>query len=272
MDGGSTDETVDILESYGGISELKWISEPDGGVVDAVNKGFKALTGDIVGVQSSDDLYLPGAFLKAVQYFLDLPEINLIFGNAEYIDEGSRVFGRSHIEGYSLNNYFSRRTSIFQSSAFFRSTILQSNSGWNKKYSYVADNELWLRICMSGGVKKIDNVLSRYRYHSEQRDVEKERIKNDWRSMIVDSQDVWKLPFSNRMAARCGIYRTFLSCTDETKWLRRTWYSYIAVCLYPPIYTELDKRDLIFGYRPIRNALSRIKQKLMPILSRNLMQ
>lgn len=271
MDGGSSDETVNVLESYGDIPELKWISEPDDGVVDAVNKGFKELTGDIVGIQSSDDFYLPGAFLKVAQHFLESPEINLIFGDAEYMDEKSKVFGRNRAGGYSLNNFLSRRTSITQSSAFFRSTVLQCNSGWNNKYSYVADNELWLRICVSDGVKKIDNMLSRYRFHPEQRDAEKERIMSDWRSMIADSQDVRKLSFSSKMASRCGIYRTFLSCTDETKWLRRTWYSYIALSLYPPIYAGLDKRDLMFGYRPIRSVLSRIKQKLIPILSSNSM-
>ena len=62
MDGASTDNTVDILKSFGDIPELRWVSEPDQGVVDAVNKGLRLARGEIAAIQSSDDFYLPGAF------------------------------------------------------------------------------------------------------------------------------------------------------------------------------------------------------------------
>jgi glycosyltransferase involved in cell wall biosynthesis len=268
MDGGSSDETVEILKNFGNIPELSWVSEQDNGVVDAVNKGLKAISGDIVGIQSSDDCYVPGTFSTVARYFQDSQKTNILYGNVEYIDKNSNLIGRSHVADYRLNSFLSRKSSIFQSSAFFRGSILRDLPGWNQRYSYVADNEFWLRICIAGGVIKIDRVLSRYRYHPEQRDVEKKRIKNDWASMIAESKAVMDLPFSSRMAARSGVYRTKLSCTKENNWLRRSWYSYLAVLLYPPIYSELDKRDLKIGYRPVRSVLSRIKQKLVPIVTK----
>lgn len=269
MDGGSSDETVDVLESYGDIPELNWVSQPDNGVVDAVNKGFSAATGEIVGIQCSDDVYMPGAFRKIIKNFMCYPDMNLIFGNAEYIGEDSVAFGRSFIAEYSLNNFLSRRVSIFQSSAFFRRRFLCENAGWKQEYSYVADNELWLRICMSGGVKRINDVLSRYRYHSNQRDVEKKKIMNDWKSMIADSEDVQELPYLSRSAAKCGVYRTYLSCIEESKWAIRSWYSYMALFHYPEIYPVIDKRDLKPGYRPVRNLLSKMKQKLQSVTTLN---
>ena len=60
LDGASKDETVEILRSYDA-PELRWWSERDRGVVDAVNKGLARASGEIIGIQSSDDTYLPGA-------------------------------------------------------------------------------------------------------------------------------------------------------------------------------------------------------------------
>src|SRR6185503_12008114 len=68
LDGASTDETVQVLSSYEGVPELTWVSERDGGVVDAVNKGLMRARGEIIGIQSSDDLYLPGAISAAVEF------------------------------------------------------------------------------------------------------------------------------------------------------------------------------------------------------------
>src|SRR4029078_10041925 len=59
VDGGSNDDTVDVLKSYGDLPELRWTSEPDTGVADAVNKGFARARGEVIGIQSSDDWYAP---------------------------------------------------------------------------------------------------------------------------------------------------------------------------------------------------------------------
>src|SRR5262245_47637775 len=67
VDGGSTDETIDVLKAYGNLPELQWTSEPDHGVADAVNKGFQRARGDVIGIQSSDDWYTPGAVAAAVE-------------------------------------------------------------------------------------------------------------------------------------------------------------------------------------------------------------
>src|SRR5258707_75495 len=82
----SKDDTVPVLQSFGTRPELKWWSEPDHGVVDAVNKGLARATGDIIGIQSSDDLYLPGALSIAAAELLEDPELVLVYGDVEYID------------------------------------------------------------------------------------------------------------------------------------------------------------------------------------------
>ena len=81
MDGASTDNTVEVLKSFGDIPELNWVSEPDDGVVDAVNKGFAKARGEIAAIQSSDDYYLPGAVRAAVDLLGSDPDIHFVFGD-----------------------------------------------------------------------------------------------------------------------------------------------------------------------------------------------
>ena len=73
IDGGSTDETVSILKSYG--NRIFWISEPDSGQSDAINKGWKRATGEILTWLNSDDVYLPGAIAKAADYLQRHPNV-----------------------------------------------------------------------------------------------------------------------------------------------------------------------------------------------------
>ena len=266
VDGGSSDETIDVLRSYDAEQELSWISEPDGGVADAVNKGFSLVTGNIVGIQSSDDLYLPGAFVKVAAIFEGDSDLQLVFGEADYIDEDSCVRGKSNIGEYSLLAFLSRRSYILQSSTFFRKGMVDQLGGWKSEVSYVADKDFWLRICMCEKVKSIPDVLSQYRRHSKQRDMQKERIAHEWSKMIRMSPDIRDMSVVTRMAARSGVYVTRAHYTDDSRWIRKSWYTYLALICCPSLFETLDKRDIRIGYRPIRKTLSRLKKLLLRIM------
>jgi len=260
IDGGSRDETLDVLKSYEAHEELSWISERDGGVTDAVNRGFSLVTGDIVGIQSSDDLYLPGAFAKVASTFGSDTELKLVFGEAEYIDEDSRIRGKSNVGQFSLLAFLSRKSYILQSSAFFRQSVIAQIGGWKSEFSYVADNEFWLRICMNEKVKSIPDVLSQYRYHSKQRNTQKERIAHEWSAVIRTSSDIRDMPAIGRLAAQGGVYVTRAHNTDDSRWIRKSLYTYLALVCYPSLFEVLDKRDIMTGYRPVRKIFSKIKR------------
>ena len=89
VDNCSTDGTVEILKKY---PFLKWISEPDKGQTDALNKGFRKATGDIIAYLNSDDQYCPGVFLTVADYFLEHPECKWLCGNVIFTDSKGTVY------------------------------------------------------------------------------------------------------------------------------------------------------------------------------------
>ena len=82
-DGGSTDETIDILKEY---PHLIWFSESDRGQSHAINKGLDKAKGDIIGWLNSDDYFLPGTFSKIMEVFINNPELDAIFGDINIVD------------------------------------------------------------------------------------------------------------------------------------------------------------------------------------------
>jgi glycosyltransferase involved in cell wall biosynthesis len=101
MDGGSTDDTLDILRSYGG--RLIWRSAPDSGQAEAVNRGFRLAKGDILGRVNSDDTYLPGTVKAAVGHLAANTETAVVYGDAYYIDEKIAITGTYPTEDFSLS-------------------------------------------------------------------------------------------------------------------------------------------------------------------------
>jgi glycosyltransferase involved in cell wall biosynthesis len=264
IDGGSTDETLEILSSYDGRPELKWWSEPDEGVTDAVNKGLTRASGEILAIQSSDDLYLPGAIQTAVDAMMKQPEVALVYGDVEYIDQDSAPLGEDVLTPFDLNRYLGRFSYIPQPSAFFRASAAQKVGGWRRQISYVADADYWLRIATSHDVKKLDRMMARYRYHPNQRDTQRAKIARDWEQAIRDLIASVPLTGSYKRNALMGIHLAKYRYTPESNWVRRTHHLYQAALANPRgvIDPAFPKRELLVGRTPIWKLLSRTKRAL----------
>jgi glycosyltransferase involved in cell wall biosynthesis len=263
FDGASNDGTVEVLKSYDSNPELQWWSEPDRGVVDAVNKGLALARGEIVAIQSSDDVYVPGAFSAVVTAFRETPALGLVYGDVEYIDASSRTGGRTHLPPFTLHEYVGKLTYIPQPAAFFTAEALHATGEWLPDISYAADAEFFLRMAMHFPVKKLDRILARYRYHEEQRDTALERIQRDWKTAIepLTRSDDRRL----RRYARASIDLTCIRYTPESQWVRRTKAAYHALMVNPAVIRSADFRairDLLPGRYPIWRLLSRIKRRL----------
>jgi glycosyltransferase involved in cell wall biosynthesis len=263
IDGASKDDTVAVLQSYGSRPELKWWSAPDHGVVDAVNKGLARAAGEIIGIQSSDDLYLPGALSVAAAELQADPGLALVYGDVEYIDAHSNTTGATRLPPFDFREYAGKLTFIPQPSAFFTAAAARAAGPWREDVSYAADAEFYLRIVASGRAKKVDRLLARYRYHEGQRDKAGERIARDWERSIeplTRSADR-----TLRRYARSGIRLTRLHYLPERAWLRRTLELYAAVLANPALLRHRDvraQREFLPGSYPIRRILSRIKRFL----------
>lgn len=171
VDAGSTDNTLQILKKFG--HKIKWISEPDNGQSDAINKGIKMATGDIIAFINSDDYYLPGAFKKVIAYFEKHPDTKLLTG--DYIIINSKKDKIHHyIYWYKkiLRNFPNFTMLCFanfiaQPSTFWRKSTSHEIGLFNINLRYTMDYDYWLRVMEKYPLSVIDDVLSAFRVHKE---------------------------------------------------------------------------------------------------------
>lgn len=149
IDGGSTDGSLEIIKKYQKYLTY-WISEKDDGQADAMNKGFQKSTGEIVGWQNSDDIYLPGAFYEIIQLFKMNPHIDITYGNRLDIDEKDRIIGESRFTPFSVIVYQYDGMSLSTQSTFWKRSLFSKIGMLETKFQLVMDYEFFLRA----GLKK----------------------------------------------------------------------------------------------------------------------
>lgn len=235
VDGGSTDGTLEVLRSYNDRPEVRWISEPDHGVVDAVNKGFALARGEIGAIQSSDDCYLPGAVSRAVSALSGEPAPGFIYGDIVKMDKDGRELSAVALGSFSIERILAVQTWIPQPACFFRMSLARELGGWREEVPYAADTDLWFRMMLRAGVRKINVALAKRRVHGAQRDTQGARIIRDYTRMIHDLFNIYGAPAAYRPAAEAGILlqmnRYGYGEPEALKKKRRQQ----AVKLYPPL-------------------------------------
>jgi len=144
MDGGSTDGTVDILRQYG--DRLQYVSAPDNGPADAINRGFARSRGQIFAWLNADDTYLPGAVNAAVRSFLSNQTAAVVYGEGVWTDEEDRVLGRYPTVTPYHSAMLERECSICQPTAFIRREAYEAMSGLDTSLRFTFDYDLWIRL------------------------------------------------------------------------------------------------------------------------------
>ncbi|WP_250632753.1 glycosyltransferase family 2 protein [Rhodoflexus caldus] len=147
IDGGSTDNSVEIIKKYEKYVSY-WVSEPDGGMYHALQKGFARTSGEIMGWINSDDMYHKGAFSIAAEIFSQYPQIDWLSGIPTIFDEKGRTVvvksGRKYSRFLFLLN---SQEWIQQESTLWRRSLWQkSGNTINTAYQLAADFELWMRF------------------------------------------------------------------------------------------------------------------------------
>jgi glycosyltransferase involved in cell wall biosynthesis len=152
VDGASTDGTVDIVKSYGE-SISKFISEPDKGIYDAMNKGVKLATGEIIGILNSDDFYSSNSILETiVSNFLD--EIDAVYGDLTYVDsiDTSKVIRYWKSQKYK-KGLFQKGWHPAHPTFFVKRELYEKYGIFNLEFKIASDYELMLRFIEKHGVK-----------------------------------------------------------------------------------------------------------------------
>ena len=154
IDGGSSDATTAILKKYSssqGWRHLQWVSEPDRGQSDALNKGFARARGEIIGWLNSDDRYRANCFMKVAKVFQDNPNVDIVYGDSTWMDlEGTVIRLRREIEFSYFILLYHRVLYIPTTSTFFRRRIFDEGNLLDESLHYAMDFEFFVRLASRG--------------------------------------------------------------------------------------------------------------------------
>ena len=172
MDAGSTDETLAILEKYRG--RLEFHSGPDRGTADAINKGFARSHGSVFAYLNADDIYLPGAISAAMHSMSADPEVGVVYGDANWVDERGNALAPYPVRPYDAA-LFSQQCFISQPAAFIRREAFELAGRMDPNLQYAYDYDLWIRISRLFPMRKLDALLAASRMHQENKTVGQRR-------------------------------------------------------------------------------------------------
>ena len=166
VDGGSTDGSLEIIRQYA--SQLSWwVSEPDQGQTDAINKGFARAKGDILAWLNSDDTYEPKAVGVAVKYLLAHPQVGMVYADANFINEAGRVIGKFNSAQTDYRLLRQGYVHIPQQTMFFRAKYWKQLGPLDPSFYFAMDYDLWTRIAAHAPLKYIPGqTWSNFRLHT----------------------------------------------------------------------------------------------------------
>lgn len=165
IDGGSTDSTMDIVRSFeerfGG--RLRWVSEPDNGIYDAMNKGIALCSGDLIGLLNSDDTYLPDAIEGIVSAFRAEPDVGAVFGDVDVVSQDGSLL-RTEVAVTPAPGSLPLRMPMCHQSLFVARRVYRELGGFDTGYRILADYEHMLRM-LRAGVRflHVPGVVARFR-------------------------------------------------------------------------------------------------------------
>jgi glycosyltransferase involved in cell wall biosynthesis len=190
VDGGSTDGTLEVLRDYGkrpGWEHLRWISEPDGGQSDALNKGFRMASGEIVGWLNSDDRYRSECFHAVADAFKKNPAADIVYGDYTWIDQhGKFLKVRREIEFSAFVLLYHRVSPLPTPSSFFRRRIFEEGNFIDVEYHFSMDHEFFLRLFQWGyRFQHLSQVLADFRWQPDSKSSQSPEKQKEERDFIV---------------------------------------------------------------------------------------
>ncbi|MFP5273799.1 glycosyltransferase family 2 protein [Coleofasciculus sp.] len=204
IDGGSTDGTLEIIKDYAyRYSHIRWISEPDRGQSDALNKGIAMTKGQILGTLDYDDFYEPNVLNWISEIFKTLPEPSLLIGNTRMLldDEDNTSYIKKPKRMNLLDLLSGRgKNSVCASSYFYHKSLLQKIGLYDLTLDYKMDVDFLYRAVQVASLKYVDEIFANRRHFQETK-----TVKNRGNGENASTKYIKQLPTIQRL--RVEIYR-----------------------------------------------------------------
>ncbi|MFN3331743.1 MAG: glycosyltransferase family 2 protein [Caldilinea sp.] len=184
IDGGSTDNTLEILHRYDG--RIRWLSEPDEGQADAINKGLQMANGQILAYLNSDDSYLPGALKIVAESFATHPEVGLVYGDCYAVDQQGQQFGLIKGRPFHVQRMIMRGEFVPQQAAFWSRRAMELVGVFDFSLHFCMDHDFFIRIGQRFPALYIAQPLANFRFHADSKTVSRE--EKHWRESMLVSQ------------------------------------------------------------------------------------
>jgi hypothetical protein len=167
QDGGSSDDTVDILRSYG--SRLVWRSGRDGGQAQAINHAFAASKGEVMAYLNSDDVHLPGTLAYVASVFHARPNIDIVYGNRVFVDRDGLDVGRAVLPRHDAKALY-WADYVPQETMFWRRRVWDAIGPFDESFHYALDWDFILRAQHAGfKFLRVPRFLACFRVHDQQK-------------------------------------------------------------------------------------------------------
>lgn len=198
VDGDSTDGSVEIIRCHE--DRLAWwISEKDHGQADAINKGFRRATGDIIAWLNSDDTYCPGALRRVADFFLQNPNIDVVVGDLLIIDASSKVLTTKKAIPITWRQNLYSGCAIPQPATFFNRRAYELVGDLDPSLHFLMDYEYFLRMHARGAkIGFIPHPLARFRLHGQSKTVS-EYQRNFWKDFSRVQDLYLRVPLNGEM-------------------------------------------------------------------------
>jgi glycosyltransferase involved in cell wall biosynthesis len=166
MDGGSTDGSVEIIKRHGKRLTY-WQSEPDGGQTDAINQGFACAGGKYLAWLNADDRLLPEAVAEAVEFLEVHPEVGMVYGDADFIDEKGAIVGRFAARQTDYKRLLRGYVHVPQQAAFWRRSLWEQVGPLDSDFFFAMDYDLWVRLAQVSEIRYYPRRWAQFRLHGE---------------------------------------------------------------------------------------------------------
>lgn len=248
IDGGSKDRTLEVINKFK--DKINYISEPDEGQADAINKGFRLSKGEILVIQNSDDYFCDGAISSAVRRLRENPDVAVVYGESYTVDVYDNIIGQGHKKDFDAEQVICAELILPQSSVFFHRSAVNAVGGCDPNINYCPDFNLWAKMACKFKMLHVNEIWSYFRKNPNSQIADKgwlspmqrrltiKRLLHDPDYMKVMSR-LWRRAFASTYLEEAWRCNSLYSRTRMLKCIVK------SILVFPLI---LFKRPLRVGY------------------------